>query len=149
MIKLFHLSDLHFSIREEDNIYSIQQLLSIENVFEAEDADRIIITGDLTHDAEYESFWKAKAWLVDKGKMKRNIEGILTGLELEDSDRLKIMPGNKDFKISSDQKDKNTTSQSKTPEDRFYEGISRYNNVFEDKEKEKKLTNILLRWMVV
>lgn len=121
MIKIMHLSDLHFSELIESKSYSIPQLVAIEKVFNREEAtrpfDRLIVTGDLTDDAKVDSFIRARSWLMDKMPTKQDP----TGLSIEEK-RLRVIPGNKDFDFS--------IAEGSAFPDLFFEGLNTYNTIF-------------------
>lgn len=57
MIRLFHVSDIHFGHEDEEAVRWFCAKVK------AEQPDAVIVTGDLTMRARYEEFAKASAWL--------------------------------------------------------------------------------------
>lgn len=122
-VRIFHISDLHFSPSATSDSYDINQLMAIQRKYteinKDKKVDRVIVTGDLTSDAHEDSFIRAKTWLMGTVLFKKDIK---TGLNLENDVRLKVMPGNKDFNFGKLQ-------NQKFPEI-YFEGLNDYNEVF-------------------
>ncbi len=103
MIRILHLSDLHFTpnLSNTDNCLSIDQMIGVENKLkELKAADntykfnKVIISGDITNDGSIDSFVRARSWICSQLEVNA---GRRTGLDFcVNQETIKIVPGNHD-----------------------------------------------------
>ncbi|MBK7370973.1 MAG: metallophosphoesterase [Saprospiraceae bacterium] len=99
--KFIHLSDLHFhggsSQRHKTHSHSIPHLKGIQKVVqkEKENMDRLIISGDISHYGDDDNLLRAKQWIFSSMEIG-NEERISLGLDENEHDKVRLVPGNHD-----------------------------------------------------
>ncbi len=117
-MKILHISDLHFTRNVKSGSFSADQLEDLERVYKYENYDRVIVTGDITEDSDYDSFLQARSYLMSDMQIGM---GKAIGLRINDDIKLKVVPGNKDNQA--------IPNNNKIPEC-YYDGLENYNRVF-------------------
>jgi len=94
-MKIMHISDLHFS-KEMHHLgqktHSLEQLEGIQAIYQEENPDYLVITGDITDEGDPQSLLNAKKWLFGTVPVGDDAE---IGLQLTPN-KVFLIPGNHD-----------------------------------------------------
>jgi len=103
MIKIIHLSDLHFSSGAIDDSsgggHNFEVLCALTEYLKDISFDKLIITGDLTDSGTPGAFQNVSTWL--SSEVATNMSKKI-GLKIEDSSKFLVVPGNHDLYDNED-----------------------------------------------
>lgn len=131
--KMIHLSDLHFhggsSQRHRTHTHSIPHLKGIQKIVQKEKIklDRLIISGDISQYGDENNLLLAKQWIYSSMEIG-NEEKISIGLDEEQLDKIRLVPGNHDAW--------NSKSKNGKLIDRRQKSLENFNYVFRRKGKD-------------
>lgn len=96
-LRIFHISDLHFNEsatgKADHHRHSLHCMKRIEPIFEQENPDLVLVTGDVTNIGDKLSFDRVYQWIHDK----IYCEGEYYGLQAKEKNKeVLVVPGNHD-----------------------------------------------------